>query len=69
VFAYWSTQPPQFSVHPAQANYQLAQSYHPGICLVGMLDGTVHPVASSVSAAIWLSAVLPTDGQVPGADF
>jgi prepilin-type N-terminal cleavage/methylation domain-containing protein len=69
VFAYWSTQLPQFNVKPAQADYRVAQSYHPSICQVGLCDGSVRSVMSSISLATWQDAVLPADGQPLGTDW
>jgi prepilin-type N-terminal cleavage/methylation domain-containing protein len=69
VFGYWSNQAPQFNIRPAQANYQLAQSYHTGICLVGLLDGSVRPVTAGISQQTWWNAAQPADGQVLGSDW
>jgi hypothetical protein len=69
VFGYWSDQAPQFNVKPAQADYRLAQSYHSGLCLVSLCDGSVRSVASSISQTTWWTAVLPADGQVLGSDW
>jgi prepilin-type N-terminal cleavage/methylation domain-containing protein len=69
VFGYWSNQPPQFNIRSTQANYQLAQSYHPGSCLVALLDGSIRTVSSGISQPTWWNAVRPADGQTLGSDW
>jgi prepilin-type N-terminal cleavage/methylation domain-containing protein len=60
---------PQFnpSLQPGNANSlnpDLCQSFHPGLMMVGLMDGSARPVASGVSAYSWNLAVQPADGQV-----
>lgn len=60
---------PQFnpSLDPGNPNYlnpELCQSFHPGLMMVGLMDGSVRPVASGVSEYSWNLAVQPADGQV-----
>jgi hypothetical protein len=60
---------PQFnpSLNPSNPNYlnaDLCQSFHPGLMMVGLMDGSVRPVASGVSEYSWNLAVQPADGQV-----
>lgn len=60
---------PQFnpSIQPGNANYlnpDLCQSFHPGLMMVGLMDGSVRPVVSGVSGYSWNLAVQPADGQV-----
>lgn len=69
VFAYWSSASPQFSVSPSQEDYRLAQSYHPGVCLAALLDGSIRPISSGISQPTWWNAVRPADGQVLGSDW
>ena len=39
-------------------------SAHAGVCLVGMMDGSVRSVTSAVTQATWILAFTPDDGQV-----
>jgi hypothetical protein len=69
VFGYWSDQAPQFNNRAAQADYRLAQSYHPGLCMVSLYDGSVRPVHAGISQTTWWNAVCPADGGVLGGDW
>jgi prepilin-type N-terminal cleavage/methylation domain-containing protein len=60
---------PQFnpSVQAGAANAldpELCQSFHTGLMMVGLMDGSVRPVTSGVSEYSWNLAVQPADGQV-----
>jgi prepilin-type N-terminal cleavage/methylation domain-containing protein/prepilin-type processing-associated H-X9-DG protein len=54
---------------PSQCDNWRAQSGHTGGMNVGMADGSVHNVYSSISQTTWTQALLPTDGQVLGNDW
>jgi len=59
--------PPQFNVNPDKAAYYLSQSGHKAVVLTLMMDGSVKPVAPSISKNTWNFAILPEDGNVlPG---
>ncbi len=60
--------PPGSAGGPQYTHYQPA-GYHPGTHLVGMGDGSVRGVASSISFNTWQSVVLPDDRAVPGPDW
>ena len=60
---------PQFnpSLQAGNSNYlnpDLCQSFHTGLMMVGLMDGSVRAVASGVSEYSWNLAVQPADGQV-----
>jgi prepilin-type N-terminal cleavage/methylation domain-containing protein len=54
---------------PNPPNYYQCQSFHAGMLFVGLADGSVRPVSSSVGQASWTYAIYPNDGQVLGADW
>jgi prepilin-type N-terminal cleavage/methylation domain-containing protein len=59
---------PQFnpSLDPNSPNFcnpKAAAGFHPSLLMVGMMDGTVRPVAPEVSQNSWNYAVQPDDGQ------
>jgi prepilin-type N-terminal cleavage/methylation domain-containing protein len=62
---YGSSYPlPQCGVNPMQSDPSRFQSMHTSLILVGMMDGSVRPVNSGVSAYSWSLALNPADGQV-----
>jgi prepilin-type N-terminal cleavage/methylation domain-containing protein len=61
--------PTQIGTIPELAEYQLPQSAHTGVALVGMADGSCRGVAASVSTTTWYFAVMPADEQVLGPDW
>jgi prepilin-type N-terminal cleavage/methylation domain-containing protein len=50
--------------NPNSLNPHLCQSFHPGLMMVGLMDGSARPVTSGVSESSWNLAVQPADGQV-----
>ena len=54
---------------PGNCNWEVTISTHTGVMVVGLGDGSVRNVASSISVASWLSACIPDDGTVPGNDW
>jgi prepilin-type processing-associated H-X9-DG protein len=50
-------------------NPALTQQIHMGGMMVGMGDGSVRSVASSVSAQTWWFALTPNGGEVLGTDW
>ena len=59
--------PPQSQPTVAACNPYLVQATD-GVCVVGMMDGSVRNVNSSVDQTAWCRALWPTDGLVIG-DF
>jgi prepilin-type N-terminal cleavage/methylation domain-containing protein len=59
--------PPQSQPTVANCNPYLVQAID-GVCLVGMLDGSVRGVSPSVDQVVWCRALWPNDGFVVG-DF
>jgi prepilin-type N-terminal cleavage/methylation domain-containing protein len=47
----------------------VTQSPHPGVMIVGLGDGSVHTVSSSISTRTWYNACHPYDGHVLGSDW
>ncbi|OWK40557.1 hypothetical protein FRUB_05476 [Fimbriiglobus ruber] len=60
---------PQTGVTSATANKMWANSGHTGQVLVGLMDGSVRGVSSSISQATWQNALTPADGNVLGSDW
>jgi hypothetical protein len=60
---------PNIGVPPAQADARRANSAHPGVCMVGLADGSVRGVSASISPATWSNVLLPADGNVIGSDW
>jgi hypothetical protein len=59
---------PQIAPSLAQCNGVRTQTPH-GAMPVLLGDGSVRGLSPSISSATWISAVLPADGQVLGADW
>jgi hypothetical protein len=62
-YGMWSTGRPELNVPASSARYDLPSSPHPGLVQVLMMDGCVRPVRATVSAAAWLAALTPNDGE------
>jgi prepilin-type N-terminal cleavage/methylation domain-containing protein len=56
-------------VIPSKANSDRPNAYRTGGIIVGMMDGSVRRVNSSVSTATWISANNPADGVPLGSDW
>ena len=55
---------PQFNPTLSTVNSELyCQGWHTNLMMVGMMDGSVRPVASGVSSYSWNVAIQPADGQ------
>ena len=67
---YGSSNNQPFQTAPTQylCNIFVTQSAHSGVMLVGMGDGSVRGVRSSLSVLSWLEACHPSDGNVLGSD-
>jgi prepilin-type N-terminal cleavage/methylation domain-containing protein len=67
------TQSPPFLIQPApyatNCDSRLASSGHTAVMQVGLGDGSVRGVSSSVSSTTWWSAVTPNSGEVLGSDW
>jgi prepilin-type N-terminal cleavage/methylation domain-containing protein len=61
---------PLFSVSKTTcSNYQLPSSAHTAVMIVGMGDGSVRNVSSSIGTNTWWLALLPNDGSPLGSDW
>ena len=59
--------PPQSGPTVAACNPYLVQAID-GVCVVGMMDGSVRGVTPGVDQIVWCRAIWPNDGFVLG-DF
>ncbi|OWK37602.1 hypothetical protein FRUB_06722 [Fimbriiglobus ruber] len=48
---------------------RVTSSAHPGVMVVGLGDASVRLVSGSLSAATWMNACTPNDGNVLGSDW
>jgi prepilin-type N-terminal cleavage/methylation domain-containing protein len=60
---------PEFGVTQATCTGKTATSGHPGVMVVGMVDGSVRTMGSGVSQTTFWQLVNPADGQVIGSDW
>ena len=60
-----------FQVQPREGNCDptRASTAHAGGIMVGLADGSVRTLASSISGKTWWAAVTPADGDVLGSDW
>jgi prepilin-type N-terminal cleavage/methylation domain-containing protein len=56
-----SIQPPQFAPKQSACDWTRANSPHPAGIQAGLMDGSVRPVASNISAAIWVAVCDPNN--------
>jgi prepilin-type N-terminal cleavage/methylation domain-containing protein len=68
-FAKWSTGLPQAAPPAAACDPTLPQALSTGAMQVGLGDGSVRSVTTSVSQTTWLAALLPNDGLPLGSDW
>jgi prepilin-type N-terminal cleavage/methylation domain-containing protein len=60
--------PPQSQPTIANCNPYMVQSID-GVCVVGVMDGSIRGVSPSISGVTWCRAIWPNDGQVLGSDW
>jgi hypothetical protein len=60
---------PQVGVSPDKADPSLAQSFHSGVMVVALMDGSVRNISASISATTWNTVLIPASGQVVGSDW
>jgi prepilin-type processing-associated H-X9-DG protein len=70
----YSIPPNTFQVRPSPfqsitCDPTLPTTYHTSGMNVAMADGSVRPVAASISFATWSAAITPSGGEVLGADW
>jgi prepilin-type N-terminal cleavage/methylation domain-containing protein len=65
----YNGQPFQAAPTPSECLWQMANSGHIGSMQVGMGDGSVRGVSSSISATTWVNACTPNDANVLGSDW
>jgi prepilin-type N-terminal cleavage/methylation domain-containing protein len=61
--------PPQIQPTVANCNPYLLQSMDAAGCQVGLLDGSVRQVSSSITGTSWVRVIWPRDGLVVGNDW
>jgi len=54
--------PPQIGTTIREANPDTSQSFHPGVMVVSLMDGSVRNVSASISLSIWRRLINPQDG-------
>ena len=64
----WSSTP-QTGITPSTADPTRASSYHTGTVLVGLVDGSVRGVNSSITQPTWQNVITPDDNNVLGSDW
>lgn len=60
---------PPMRATPTSCDWSRPHAFSAGGCMVGMGDGSVRNVRTSISAATWQAALLPADGVVLGNDW
>jgi prepilin-type N-terminal cleavage/methylation domain-containing protein len=60
---------PQNAPTPDACNPYYVQAMDSGVCQVGMMDGSVRGVSSSVNPTVWVRALWPNDGFPLGGDL
>jgi prepilin-type N-terminal cleavage/methylation domain-containing protein len=60
---------PQWSPAQSSCNPFATQSFHTQTLLIGLGDGSVRTVGSSLQLTTWRAAIFPADGQVLGSDW
>jgi prepilin-type N-terminal cleavage/methylation domain-containing protein len=66
---YTITVPPQAKPSPFNCNPCMVQSMAAGGIIVGLGDGSVRLVGTSISPTTWANAIMPADGNVLGSDW
>jgi len=66
---FYSLGSPQAQPNPASCNYCGLQGPFAGGVMVGLGDGSVRLVSTSISAATWANAITPNDGIPLGSDW
>ncbi|VTS08487.1 DUF1559 family PulG-like putative transporter [Tuwongella immobilis] len=61
--------PPQNAPTVNACNPYLLQAMDPSGCIVGLMDGSVRLVNSSISGTTWCTVIWPNDGLVVGSDW
>jgi len=66
-----NTTPDRFQVAPTQAacDFSRAQGFSAGGIIVGLADGSVRSISSSVSDSTWRVALIPNDGNILSSDW
>jgi len=66
---FYNTTPFQVAPQPTACLYQVTQGAHTGTMQVGLGDGSVRGVNSSISVTTWTYACTPSDGNPLGSDW
>jgi prepilin-type N-terminal cleavage/methylation domain-containing protein len=66
---YTITVPPQSKPSPFNCNPCMVQSMSAGGIVVGLGDGSVRLVNTTISATTWANAIMPADGNTLGSDW
>jgi len=60
---------PQNQPTPAACNPYYVQAMDSGVCLAGIMDGSVRGISTSISGTTWVRAIWPDDGLALGSDW
>jgi prepilin-type N-terminal cleavage/methylation domain-containing protein len=60
---------PEFGVNQTTCTGRTATSAHPGVMVVGLVDGSVHTMGRGISQTTYWQLVNPADGQPVGSDW
>jgi type II secretory pathway pseudopilin PulG len=69
MFGYFNIEPPQNKPAANVADHSRPHALTSGGCLVGLADGSVRPVSSTINRLTWYGACVPNDGAVLGQDW
>lgn len=61
--------PPQIGTNIREANPDTAQSFHPGVMVCSIMDGSVRNISAGISLRTWRLLINPKDGQVFDSDW
>jgi hypothetical protein len=59
----------QGNPRPQQCDYRRLQALHGNVAVVGLADGSIRTVTSSISALTWQRVCTPNGGEVLGSDW
>ncbi len=59
---------PQIGITPNQADPDTAQSFHPGVMVVSMMDGSIRNIDARITVEVWRQLINPEDGRPLPAD-
>jgi prepilin-type N-terminal cleavage/methylation domain-containing protein len=61
--------PPQIGSTIREVNPDTCQSFHPGVMVVSMMDGSVRNIGAGIELTVWRRLINPQDGMPIGSDW